>query len=209
MIRADTLEEVTAACARVRAILAGESRRQSFSATHLLVEDFVPGPEVALEGLLHRGKLDVLAIFDKPDPLEGPYFEETYYITPSRHAAGVQRCIVECVTAACAGLGLSEGPIHAEVRVSAEGCVIMEVAARTIGGECARLLSFGAGHDLEELVIAHARGEPLQVQAAAGAAGVLMIPIPASGCAAAHRGYHRGPGRSLYRGYPDQYSRWL
>ncbi|MGB5337829.1 MAG: ATP-grasp domain-containing protein [Gammaproteobacteria bacterium] len=181
VIRADTLEEVTAACARVRAILAGESREQSFSASHLLVEDFIPGPEVALEGLLHRGKLDVLAIFDKPDPLEGPYFEETYYITPSRHAAGVQRCIVECVTAACAGLGLSEGPIHAEVRVSAEGCVIMEVAARTIGGECARLLSFGAGHDLEELVIAHARGEPLQVQAAAGAAGVLMIPIPGAG----------------------------
>lgn len=181
VIRADTLEEVIAACERVQSILAGEFRKQTFSSTHLLVEDFIPGAEVALEGLLHGGKLDVLAIFDKPDPLEGPYFEETYYISPSRHEYEVQQRIVDCVTDACTGLGLSEGPIHAEVRVTAKGCVTMEVAARTIGGECARLLKFGAGHDLEDLVIAHALGRPLQLQAETGAAGVLMIPIPAAG----------------------------
>jgi len=181
VIRADTLDEVIAACARVQAILAGELRKETFPNTHLLVEDFIPGPEVALEGLLHKGKLDVLAIFDKPDPLEGPFFEETYYITPSRHEVEVQERIVDCVTDACTGLGLSEGPIHAEVRVTGSDCVIMEVAARTIGGECARLLKFGAGHELEDLVIAHASGRPLTLQAETGAAGVLMIPIPAAG----------------------------
>ena len=181
VIRADTPAELMVACERVRTILAGEYRGETFSGSHLLVEDFVPGPEVALEGLLHRGKLNVLAVFDKPDPLEGPFFEETYYITPSRHTREVQERIVDCVARACAGMGLAEGPVHAEVRIAGGDCVIMEVAARTIGGECARLLKFGAGHELEDLVIAHASGRPLQLQSETGAAGVLMIPIPAAG----------------------------
>ena len=123
----------------------------------------------------------MLAIFDKPDPLEGPFFEETYYITPSRHAAAVQREIIESVSAACRGMSLREGPVHAEVRIAASGCVIIEVASRTIGGECARLLNFGTGRTLEELVIAHALGEALDLEVPVDAAGVLMIPIRAAG----------------------------
>ena len=181
VIRADTQEQVLSACARIQALLAGESLHDEFAASHVLIEGFVPGPEVALEGLLNNGELEVLAIFDKPDPMEGPFFEETYYITPSRHSAADQADIISCARAACAALGLSEGPIHAEIRLSDKGCVVLEVASRTIGGECARLLSYGTGHSLESLVIAHATGKPLEIQAETGGAGVLMIPITAAG----------------------------
>ena len=181
VIRADTPEQALSACARIQVILAGESLQDDFAVSHVLIEQFVPGHEVALEGLLKNGQLDVLAIFDKPDPLDGPFFEETYYITPSRHTAADQENIIICVTAACKALGLSEGPIHAEVRLSIEGCVLLEVASRTIGGECARLLNYGTGHSLESLVIAHTTGKPIEMQAETGGAGVLMIPIPQAG----------------------------
>jgi biotin carboxylase len=181
VIRADTQEQLLSACARIQALLAGESLHDEFAAAHVLIEGFVPGPEVALEGLLNNGELEVLAIFDKPDPMDGPFFEETYYITPSRHSAADQADIIACARAACAALGLSEGPIHAEIRLADKGCVVLEVASRTIGGECARLLSYGTGHSLESLVIAHATGKPLEIQAETGGAGVLMIPITAAG----------------------------
>ncbi len=181
VIRADTQKQLLAACARIQHILAGEDQDDEFVASHVLVERFVAGPEVALEGLLSGGSLKVLAIFDKPDPMDGPFFEETYYITPSRHSEAWQEKIVSCVTAACRALGLGEGPVHAELRLSNEGCIVLEVASRTIGGECARLLSYGTGHSLESLVIAHATGKPLEMQAQTGAAGVLMIPIAEAG----------------------------
>ena len=181
VMRADTPQQVQSACLRIQSILAAEDMADDYVSAHLLVESFISGPEVALEGLLHRGKLDVLAIFDKPDPLEGPFFEETYYTTPSRHAAAIQQEIIQCVRDACEGLGLCEGAVHAEVRIGDSGCVIIEVAARTIGGECARLLRFGAGHSLEDLVIAHAVGQPLSIKRNNGAAGVLMIPIAKAG----------------------------
>ena len=181
VIRADTPAGLLAACARVQAILAAEPADDARVNSHLLLESFVSGPEVAVEGLLQHGVLQVLAIFDKPDPLDGPFFEETYYITPSRHASAVQQQIVASVQAACDGLGLREGPVHAELRIAPEGCVLLEVASRTIGGECARLLGLGTGHSLEELVIAHATGRPLEIVPRAGGAGVLMIPIPRAG----------------------------
>jgi len=181
VIRADTPAQVQAACRRVQAIILGEGLADAYVRSHMLAEEFIAGPEVALEGLLHQGRLDVLALFDKPDPLEGPFFEETYYITPSRHAPAVRQEIIQCVRDACAALGLREGPVHAEVRIGVSGCVIIEVAARTIGGECARLLNFGTGHSLEELVIAHATGQSLPIKRATDAAGVLMIPITKAG----------------------------
>jgi biotin carboxylase len=181
VIRADTPQQVQSACLRIQSILREESIADEFVSSHVLVEAFIPGPEVAVEGLLHRGKLDVLTIFDKPDLLEGPFFEETYYITPSRHAPVIRQEIIRCVRDACDGLGLCEGPVHAEVRIGKSGCVIVEVAARTIGGECARLLGFGTGHSLEDLVIAHATGRPLSIGRSSGAAGVLMIPIKQAG----------------------------
>jgi len=181
VMRADDTDAVLRACARVQQILAGEAVQEAFSARHVLVEAFVGGPEVALEGLLHAGKLDVLAIFDKPDPLEGPYFEETYYITPSRHSKTVRARVIRRIEQACNALGLSEGPVHAEARISNCDCVIMEVAARTIGGDCARLLRFGTGQGLEDLVISHAIGNPLRAEVTPGGAGVLMIPISEAG----------------------------
>lgn len=181
VIRANTPAELQTACTRVQAILATEPAGDAWVNSHLLLESFVSGPEVAVEGLLQQGVLEVLAIFDKPDLLNGPYFEETYYITPSRHTAEVQQQIVASVSAACNGLGLREGPVHAELRLAPEGCVILEVASRTIGGECARLLGLGTGHSLEGLVIAHATGRPLEIVPQAGGAGVLMIPIARAG----------------------------
>ena len=181
VMRADTQQQVQSACRRIQSILAAEAIVDDYVSSPVLVESFIDGPEVALEGLLHRGELDVLAIFDKPDPLEGPFFEETYYITPSRHSAAVQQEIIQCVRDACNGLGLCEGAVHAEVRIGKSGCAIIEVAARTIGGECARLLGFGTGHSLEDLVIAHAVGRPLSIKRSSDAAGVLMIPITKAG----------------------------
>ena len=181
VIRVDNLAEAVTACERIRRIIDRESVPESFEASHVLLETFVSGPEVALEGLLHAGQLRVLAIFDKPDPLEGPFFEETYYITPTRHDELDQQRIIECVTAACQALGLQEGPIHAEVRIRGAQAVIMEVASRTIGGDCARLLRFGTGQGLEDLVIAHAVGRPLPIEPREGGAGVLMIPISEPG----------------------------
>lgn len=179
VIRADDLDELAAACARVRPIVADLHDQEERS--HVLVEEFIPGPEFALEGMLEGGALRVLALFDKPDPLDGPFFEETYYITPSRLPQLQQERIRRRVAEACAAYGLREGPVHAEVRWHAGEAWILEVAARTIGGQCARLLRFGAGHGLEELVLAHAIGSPLELEAEAGAAGVLMIPTPKAG----------------------------
>ena len=181
VIRGDDRVAAQSACVRVQALLQEVAGRDPFADSHVLVEQFISGPEVALEGLLQQGRLQVLAIFDKPDPLNGPYFEETYYITPSRHTAAEQRRLIDCVQAACTAHGLREGPVHAEARLPRDACVIMEVAARTIGGECARLLDFGTGHSLEALVISHAIARPLRYDPQAGGAGVLMLPITRAG----------------------------
>lgn len=175
VIRADDGASLDAALARVRAI-AGEGG-------DVLVESYVPGAEVAVEGLLVRGDLHVLAIFDKPDPLEGPYFEETIYVTPSRHSQATQDSIVRTVAEACTVIGLVEGPIHAELRLPDDGPpVLLEVAARSIGGLCSRTLRFGAGISLEEVILRHALGLPLgDLERERHASGVMMIPIPRAG----------------------------
>ncbi len=152
----------------------------------ILVEDYVPGFEVALEGMLAGGRLKLLALFDKPDPLEGPFFEETIYVTPSRLPQETQQAIFDCTARACAAIGLREGPVHAELRVNARGPWIVEVAGRSIGGLCSKILRFQieglSGISLEELIIRHAMGldvSPSQREDRAG--GVMMIPIPAAG----------------------------
>jgi len=155
----------------------------------LLVEDFIPGGEVALEGLLLGGTLHVLAIFDKPDPLDGPFFEETIYVTPSRLPQAVQARIAAVSRDACAALGLSEGPIHAELRLNERGPFVLEVAARSIGGLCSRTLTFGTGLTLEDLILSHALGRPLEsLERERRAAGVMMIPIPRAGRLVSVRG---------------------
>jgi len=186
VIRADDAEEFSAAVRRIGAILhavseAGGGERGGES--HLiLVEDYIPGAEYALEAMLAAGELHLLALFDKPDPLEGPFFEETIYVTPSRDSAAVQEQIVATVEAAVSALGLCEGPLHAELRVNDDGAFIVDLAARSIGGLCPRVLRFGAGASLEELVLRHALGEDFsKFSREDAAAGVMMIPIPEAG----------------------------
>ena len=179
VIRADDGEQARLTVERVRGILASA---QEPPEAPLLVESYLPGAEVALEGLLRRGRLEVLAVFDKPDPLEGPYFEETLYVTPSRLPMTVL-AEVEAVTARAArALGLREGPIHAELRVDGERVSVLELAARSIGGLCYRALRFGAGVSLEQVILRHALGLGLEDLAReATASGVMMIPIPGAG----------------------------
>lgn len=184
VIRADTPEELVVAFGRLRALLLAEGA--DAERTAVLVEDFIPGVEVALEGLLTAGELRVLAIFDKPDPLDGPFFEETIYVTPSRLPAKVQAAIAEATAVSARALGLRTGPIHAELRVNDRGAWLIEVAGRSIGGRCSTILEFGAGMSLEELILRHAVGLPLDPPAGAepvarGAAGVMMVPIPGAG----------------------------
>ncbi len=179
VIRADNTEQAISAAQRIATIVAELSNEQE--RRYLLVEDYLPGIEVAVEGMLHNGKLQVLALFDKPDPLEGPYFEETYYITPSRLPGAQQALAAQRVGEACTAYGLKHGPIHAELRLHNGEATILEVAARTIGGQCAQLLKQGSGYGLEELVVAQAIGKPLTKQHTNSAAGILMIPIPKAG----------------------------
>ncbi|MCY4404167.1 MAG: ATP-grasp domain-containing protein [Candidatus Poribacteria bacterium] len=149
---------------------------------HLIVEDYIPGIEVALEGILLNGELKTLALFDKPDPLEGPFFEETLYITPSRLSIEIQEELHAATVQASAALGLQHGPVHAELRYNVNGAHLIEIAARTIGGLCSRTLRFGTGMSLEELVIRQAIGQPIDTfSREKQAAGVMMIPVPKTG----------------------------
>jgi biotin carboxylase len=184
VIRADDPAAFAAAFRRIAALLAlpDLAARGGDAARQILVEEFVPGVEVALEGLLLGGRLKVLALFDKPDPLDGPFFEETLYVTPSRHPAAAQRAIAETTAAAARAIGLREGPVHAELRLDAAGPWLIELAARAIGGLCSRTLRFGAGLSLEEVILMHALGrdvDPLERERQP--AGVMMIPIPRAG----------------------------
>jgi biotin carboxylase len=183
VIRADDPAEFVAAFTRLRAMLLDDGVDPT--CTTILVEEFLPGFEVALEGLLTDGELRVLALFDKPDPLDGPFFEETIYVTPSRLPEKTQRAIAEATSAAALALGLRTGPVHAELRVNERGPWLVEIAGRSIGGQCSTVLEFGAGMSLEELILRHAVGLPLdsaeQENTRRGAAGAMMIPIPMGG----------------------------
>jgi biotin carboxylase len=189
VIRADDLAGARRAAERVRAVIAEGCRNPQ---EDLLVESYVPGMEVALEGLLRDGKLEVLALFDKPDPLEGPFFEESIYVTPARIADRTADAIAARVGEACRALGLSDGPVHAEVRWYHEEVWVLEVAARSIGGLCARSLKFGLNTSLEELLLRHAVGASLDgLDRERAASGVMMIPISRDGELVGVRGVER------------------
>jgi len=179
VIRANNPAEFDAAFRRIAALLAEPdiARLGDEQNRFIQVENFVPGQEFALEGLLISGRLRVLALFDKPDPLDGPYFEETIYVTPSRGSPAIQKQIIGTTERAVQALGLTTGPIHAEMRVNERGVWMLEVAARPIGGLCARALP-----GLEELILRHAAGEDTSsIAMGTGASGVMMIPIPREG----------------------------
>jgi biotin carboxylase len=176
VIRVNNDEEAAAGATRIRDILKD-------SQEVLLVERFVPGVEVAVEGLLSQANLHVLAVFDKPDPLDGPFFEETIYVTPSRLSPAVLREIGDAADRAAGALGLTEGPVHVELRIGDDGVVTtLELAARSIGGLCARSLRFGAGVSLEELIVRHALGLGVEgLHRESQASGVMMLPIRDAG----------------------------
>jgi biotin carboxylase len=183
VIRADGPDAFLKAHARLQAILTDEAAACGEPALHFLVEEFIPGYEVALEGLLVNRRLHVLALFDKPDPLDGPFFEETIYVTPSQVPPGLQGAITQCADRAAKALGLTEGPIHAELRYNERGPWLIEIAARPIGGRCSAVLRFGDQKaSLEEIVLRHALGMPIpSLEREHQAAGVMMIPIPGAG----------------------------
>lgn len=185
VIRANNSAEFLAAVERTARLLSSPELQVTREADldRLLVERYVPGAEFALEGLLDAGHLRVLALFDKPEPLEGPYFEESIYLTPSRLPSDVQEQIVRCAAESVRAIGLSEGPVHAEFRLNDRGPWVLEVAPRPIGGLCSRILRFGPQRIfLEELLIRKALEMPAaELQREANAAGVMMIPVPRSG----------------------------
>ena len=197
VMRADDPASFAIVFERLRALLRSPEVRAERNEAHemALVEGFIPGREYAVEALLHHGELHVLAIFDKPDPLDGPFFEETIYVTPSSAPADIQDRIVQAVTSAAKAIGLHHGPVHAECRVNVEGVFVLEVAARPIGGLCARALRFQSAItnqsaisnqqsaiSLEELLLRHALGEaPGDWRRESDPSGVMMIPIPRPG----------------------------
>ncbi len=189
VVRANNREEFLAAASRIRRLLQSPEILATREANldQILVEGYIPGKEVAIEGLLNDGVLSILANFDKPDPLEGPYFEETIYITPSRLPESGQRAIEKCARDAVRALGLSNGPVHAEFRINEQGVWPLEVAPRPIGGLCARSLRFSFSEEtepigLEELLVRHALELPgWNSPRERTASGVMMIPVPKSG----------------------------
>jgi biotin carboxylase len=189
VIRADTRAQLDAAIVRVRALLSRKDIRAARTGLddRLLIEGFIPGREFAIEGVLTDGVLRAFAIFDKPDPLDGPYFEETIYVTPSGLPCDEQSAVLDHVQRAASALGLTDGPLHAECRIGAEGVFMLEAAARPIGGLCARVLqftdsSYGETVPLEEILLRHAAGEDIRkYDRESQAAAVMMIPIPKRG----------------------------
>jgi len=192
VIRADDDQALSAAIERVRRLLMtrGIAIEREKAHQFVLIEAFIPGREYAIEGVLTDGALQVFTIFDKPDPLDGPFFEETIYVTPSRAPAATQRGIVDAVDRAVRALGLCHGPVHAECRVNTQGIYVLEVAARPIGGFCSKAIRFLSPDErlatLEEVLLRHAIGEGVSgYRPIPEATGVMMIPIP-------RRGVYRG-----------------
>lgn len=185
VIRANNAEEFEKAVERIRLLVTSPEIQvlREPSLDQLLVEKYIPGRELTVEGLLTKSRLRVLAIFDKPDPVEGPYFEETIYVTPSRLSEKEQKAVEDCATHAVRALGLVTGPIHSEFRVNEDGPWVLEIAPRPIGGLCSKALRFGPEKiSLEELLLRHALGmEESGLPRESAASGVMMVPVPRSG----------------------------
>jgi biotin carboxylase len=191
VIRADDPQEFIAAFARIRKLLKIPSiaRLKDPALDYIQVESFIPGCEFALEGLVTDGRLQMLALFDKPEPLDGPFFQETIYVSPSRQPLGAKEAIYNTAQRAVTALGLQQGPVHAEMRFDGERVWMLEVAPRPIGGLCAKALAFENGAPLEEVIVRHALGEDVSdARRRTEAAGVMMIPVPRAGIYRSVRG---------------------
>ena len=204
VIRANNAAEFTAAFRRIQKLLGDPDirRLQDPDDRFIQVEEYIPGREYAVEGLVRGGVLQVLALFDKPDPLEGPFFEESIYVTPSRQPAAVREALIETTQQAVTALGFTDGPLHAELRYNDRGAWPLEMAARPIGGLCAQALRFGPGAmPLEELILRNALGEDHSgIALTDPASGVMMIPIQKRGVFQAVQGVEEARGVPLVTG---------
>jgi|TARA_B100000315_G_scaffold130012_1_gene119682 biotin carboxylase len=178
VIRCDSREVLEQAIPRIQALVKTEDSGED---CRVLIEDYVEGNEYSVEALLRDSKLEVIAVFEKPDPLTGPYFEETIYLTPPRLSEETLSAIHGALSGICRALGFREGPLHAELRLQGEEICFIEVASRTIGGRCGKVIEFLTGASLEALVLSHAVRRPLSQRKAAVACGVMMIPVPHAG----------------------------
>jgi biotin carboxylase len=197
VIRADNASEFVAAASRIRTLLArAEIRADRSGSDDILVEEFVPGREYAVEGVLTGGVLHVFTIFDKPDPLDGPFFEETIYVTPSALGDREREAVRETVERGARALGLRHGPIHAELRLNPSGIVLLEIASRPIGGLCSSALRFEGGASLEDVLLDHALGgDATGFRRERAASAVMMIPIPKRGLLKRVEGQDRARAR--------------
>lgn len=178
VVRADSQEQLEAAGAEVRTLLGDDPD----CSRDLIVESYVEGPEVAVEGLVVRGGLVPIAVYDKPEPLSGPYFEESIYLVPSRLPAADREGLSEVLSETVAEVGLVQGAVHAEFRLGAGAPVLIDLASRSIGGRCSSVLKFRSGVTLEELVIQAALGEsPSDFELEPMPSGVMMLPVPRTG----------------------------
>jgi biotin carboxylase len=178
VIRANNDQELVAALSRISKII------ESAGPEHpriILIEEYIPGLEYVVEGLLNLGNWHTMAIFGKPEPLEGPFFEETIYIAPPGLGLDAEKSILDTVRAACEAYGLEHGPVHAECRINEDGVWLIELAQRTIGGKCSRVFQLGTGQALEDIVILNALGRPVPFRYLADVIGVMMIPVPGPG----------------------------
>lgn len=178
VIRADNEKELIIALQRISKIIKSAGQGHPPVA---LIEEYIPGSEYVVEGLLNMGTWRTIAIFKKPDPLEGPFFEETIYISGTDLGHGIEEQLVDTVQATCVAYGLEHGPIHAECRINENGVWLIELAPRTIGGRCSRIFQFGASQALEDLVILNALGQDVSLERLSGSVGVMMIPVPGAG----------------------------
>jgi hypothetical protein len=179
VIRANNEHELLIALSRISKIIESAGPEHPRVA---LIEEYIPGMEYVVEGLLNSGNWQTMAIFGKPDPLEGPFFEETIYIAPPSLKFDVEEKILNTVRATCEAYGLEHGPIHAECRINDDGVWLIELAPRTIGGKCSRIFQSGTGQALEDIVILNALGRrPAPFRFPAAVIGVMMIPVPGPG----------------------------
>ena len=178
VIRCDNPGELSRALKRIHSLLYSEGK---LGEDVVLVEDYIDGLEYAVDGLLKRGRLQVLAIFEKPGPMAGPFFEETIYLTPPRLSHKVTGQVIGSLENLCRKLGICEGALHAELRINSSGVCFLEIAGRTVGGRCGRILEFQTGCSLEELVLANAVRLPAAVGESTGSSGVMMIPVTQGG----------------------------
>ena len=194
VIRCDNSGELDRALKRIHSLLRSEGK---LGEEAVLIEDYIDGLEYAVDGLLKQGRLQVLAIFEKPDPMAGPFFEETIYLTPPRLSHQITDQVITALENLCRKLGICEGALHAELRINSSGVWFLEIAGRTVGGRCGRILEFQTGRSLEELVLANAVRLPAVVGERTGSNGVMMIPVTQGGV------LRRVEGISAARRVPD------